>query len=52
MRHLCVSLIDLAKFIEQDGHKAVITEAFKLQDKNYGTKITRDYDPEDLKKTR
>lgn len=40
------------QFIEQDGQKAVITEAFKLEDKDFGTKITREYDPEDLKKTR
>lgn len=38
------------QFIEQGGSKAIITEAFKLQDKNYGTKITREYDPQDLKK--
>lgn len=36
------------QFIEQGGHKAIITEAFKLQDKSYGTKITMDYDPRDI----
>jgi len=40
------------QFIEQGGHKAIITEAFKLQDKNYGTKITREYDPNDIRKTK
>ncbi len=38
------------QFVEQGGAKAVITEAFKLENKKYGTKITRDYDPEDLKR--
>lgn len=37
-------------FIEQGGDKAVITEAFKLEDKSYGSKITRYYDPADLNK--
>lgn len=32
------------EFIEQGGEKSVITEAFKLQDKSYGTKITMKYD--------
>lgn len=40
------------QFIDQGGQKAIITEAFKLQDKNYGTKITREYDLNDLKKTK
>lgn len=31
-------------FIEQGGDKSVITEAFKLEDKTYGTKITMKYD--------
>ncbi|MCK5821797.1 MAG: carbamate kinase [Bacteroidales bacterium] len=35
------------QFIEQGGNKAIITEAFKLQDMNYGTKITMEYDPGD-----
>ncbi|MCD6347807.1 MAG: carbamate kinase [Bacteroidales bacterium] len=35
------------QFIEHGGRKAIVTEAFKLQDKNYGSKITREYDPED-----
>ncbi|MDD3871519.1 MAG: carbamate kinase [Bacteroidales bacterium] len=37
-------------FVEQGGDKAVITEAFKLEDKSYGSKITRYYDPADLNK--
>jgi carbamate kinase len=32
------------EFIEQGGEKSVITEAFKLEDKSYGTKITMTYD--------
>jgi carbamate kinase len=32
------------QFIEQGGEKSVITEAFKLEDKSYGTKITMEYD--------
>ncbi|MCB8995216.1 MAG: carbamate kinase [Bacteroidales bacterium] len=32
------------QFIEQGGSKSVITEAFKLEDKSYGTKITMEYD--------
>jgi carbamate kinase len=39
-------------FIEQGGQKAVITEAFKLEDKSYGSKITLEYDAEDKKKDR
>jgi carbamate kinase len=31
-------------FIRQGGRKAVITEAFKLEDKRYGTKITMHYE--------
>jgi len=31
-------------FIEKGGHKSVITEAFKLEDRNYGTKITMEYE--------
>lgn len=37
-------------FLEHGGQKAVITEAFKLEDKSYGSKITMDYDPIDLNK--
>ena len=37
-------------FVKQGGQKAVITEAKKLQDKSYGTKITMEYDEADLKK--
>ncbi len=32
------------QFIEQGGRKSVITEAFKLEDKRYGTKITMEYE--------
>jgi len=31
-------------FIEKGGDKSVITEAFKLEDRRYGTKITMEYD--------
>jgi carbamate kinase len=32
------------QFIKNGGSKSVITEAFKLEDKSYGTKITMEYD--------
>ncbi len=32
------------RFIENGGSKSVITEATKLQDKSYGTKITKEYE--------
>jgi carbamate kinase len=32
------------QFIEQGGHMSVITEATKLEDKSYGTKITLEYE--------
>jgi carbamate kinase len=32
------------QFIEKGGEKSVITEAFKLEDRSYGTKITMEYD--------
>jgi len=32
------------QFVEKGGKKSVITEAFKLEDKRYGTKITMEYD--------
>lgn len=32
------------QFIEQGGHKSVITEATKLSDKSYGTKLTLEYE--------
>jgi len=32
------------RFLEQGGKKSVITEAFKLEDKRYGTKITMEYE--------
>lgn len=32
------------QFIEKGGKKSVITEAFKLEDKTYGTKITMEYE--------
>jgi carbamate kinase len=31
-------------FIKHDGKKSVITEAFKLADKKYGSKITMEYE--------
>jgi carbamate kinase len=31
-------------FIKNGGRKSVITEAFKLQDKKYGSKITMEYE--------
>jgi carbamate kinase len=31
-------------FIRDGGSMSVITEAFKLEDKRYGTKITMEYD--------
>jgi carbamate kinase len=34
-------------FIEHGGNKSIITEATKLADKKYGTKITMEYDPLD-----
>jgi carbamate kinase len=35
------------RFIENGGRKSVITEAFKLEDKRYGTKITMEYEEGD-----
>lgn len=35
-------------FIKGGGEKAIITEATKLKDKRYGTKITMDYDEHDI----
>ncbi|HDR89557.1 MAG TPA: carbamate kinase [Bacteroidetes bacterium] len=32
------------QFLEKGGKKSVITEAFKLEDKKYGTKITMEYE--------
>ena len=32
------------QFIKEGGEKSVITEAFKLEDRSYGTKITMEYD--------
>jgi len=37
-------------FLEHGGKKAVITEAFKLEDKTFGSKITMEYDPVDKEK--
>ena len=34
----------LLQFIEQGGSKSVITEATKLEDKKFGTKITLEYE--------
>jgi carbamate kinase len=31
-------------FLKQGGSKSVITEAFKLADKKYGSKITMEYE--------
>ncbi len=36
------------KFIEEGGLKSVITEATKLEDKSYGSKITMNYDNQKL----
>lgn len=36
-------------FIGNGGTQSVITEAKKLEDKKFGTKITMEYDPEDVK---
>jgi len=38
------------QFVEGGGDMSVITEATKLVDKSYGTKITAEYDEADLKK--
>lgn len=38
------------QFVEGGGDMSVITEATKLEDKAYGTKITMEYDEADLKK--
>jgi carbamate kinase len=38
------------QFLEHGGQKAIITEAFKLENKDYGSKITMEYDPADLAK--
>ncbi|MCT4587401.1 MAG: carbamate kinase [Carboxylicivirga sp.] len=38
------------QFVEGGGDMSVITEATKLEDKAYGTKITAEYDEADLKK--
>jgi carbamate kinase len=40
------------KFIETGGHKSAITEAFHLENKDFGTKITKEYDPDDLEKAK
>jgi len=32
------------KFVKSGGKKSVITEAFKLADKKYGSKITMEYE--------
>ncbi|MBN1416428.1 MAG: carbamate kinase [Bacteroidales bacterium] len=36
-------------FIRNGGKKSIITEATKLEDKRFGSKITLEYDPEDRK---
>jgi len=38
------------QFIKKGGKKAIITDAFKLKDKAFGTKITMEYDENDLHK--
>ncbi len=38
------------KFIEEGGQKSIITESKKLADKSFGTKITMNYDQQDLHK--
>jgi carbamate kinase len=38
------------QFLDHGGEKAIITEAFKLEDKSFGSKITRNYDQRDLRK--
>lgn len=38
------------QFIEQGGRMSIITESKKLEDKNFGTKITLEYDEKDLNK--
>lgn len=38
-------------FIKKGGGKSIITEATKLEDKKYGSKITLNYDPGDVKHT-
>jgi len=38
------------QFIKEGGKKAIITDAFKLKDKAFGTKITMEYDEDDLHK--
>jgi len=37
-------------FIEQGGKVSIITESTKLEDKEFGTKITLEYDERDLHK--
>ncbi len=37
------------QFIKKGGQKAIITDAFKLEDKTFGTKITLEYDNNDIK---
>jgi len=32
------------QFVVQGGHKSVITEATKLEDRSFGTKITMNYE--------
>ncbi len=37
-------------FVERGGFKSIITDSSKLADKDYGTKITLEYDENDLRK--
>jgi len=36
------------QFVKKGGYKAIITDAFKLKDKSFGTKITMEYDDNDF----
>jgi carbamate kinase len=38
-------------FVRKGGRKSIITEATRLEDKRYGSKITREYDPDDRQHT-
>jgi carbamate kinase len=40
------------QFIERGGAKAIITEATKLEDRDFGTKITKEYAFDDLERER
>ncbi|MCD6200516.1 MAG: carbamate kinase [Bacteroidales bacterium] len=42
--NMAPKILAAVKFVENGGEKSVITEATKLEDKKYGTKITLHYD--------